>query len=98
MREDPAKHRDQFRRRVTKGQCFSTPYFGCREFTASFDGSDGSEKPIDLTDDLGLMLFDLDYAADGSGRGIPRFFHARLDRGILRVPQELYLELEQKEA
>jgi hypothetical protein len=36
------------------------------------------------------MLFDLDYASDGSGRGTPRFFSAGLEKGILRVSQELY--------
>lgn len=84
--DDPAKYRDQFRRRVVRGQCFSPPYFGCREFAASFGEPDGTERPIDLTDDLGRMLLDLDYADDGSGRGQPRFFAARLDGGILRVP------------
>ena len=89
---DVAKYRDQFRRRVSKGQCYHTPYLGCREFVASFGEPDGG-NPIGLTDDLGLMLFDLDYALDGSGRGKPHFFRARLDRGILNVP----LEMHQKE-
>ncbi len=84
--EDPAKFRDQFRRRVRDGRCFATPYLGCREFAASFDEPDGSETPLELTEDLGPMLLDLEYATDGSGRGTPRFFNARLDGGILRVP------------
>ncbi len=96
--EDPAKYRDQFRRRVTRGQCFHTPYFGCREFSASFCEPDGSEMPIDVSDDLGLMLFDFEYAPDGSGQGVPKFFHARLNRGILRVPLELYSESKLGEA
>ena len=83
---DPAKFRDQFRRRVRDGRCFATPYLGCREFSASFGEPDGAERPIDRTEDLGLMLLDLDYATDGSGRGTPRFFEARLDHGVLRVP------------
>jgi CRISPR-associated protein Cas5d len=84
--EDVAKYRDQFRRRVRDGRCFATPYLGCREFSASFREPDGTERPIDLTDDLGMMLYDLEYAPDGSGRGRPRFFHARLERGVLYVP------------
>jgi CRISPR-associated protein Cas5d len=84
--DDLAKYRDQFRRRVCDGRCFSTPYFGCREFAASFGPPYGSEQPVDMSDDLGPMLFDLDYAADGSGRGVPRFFNARLEHGVLRVP------------
>ncbi len=87
IEDDPAKHRDQFRRRVRNGQCFSTPYLGCREFSASFAELDGTERPEDITEDLGLILFDIEYAsASGSGRNIPRFFNARLERGILRVP------------
>ncbi len=84
--EDPAKYRDQFHRRVQAGRCFATPYLGCREFSAAFAEADGSERPIDLTEELGPMLLDLDYAPDGSGRGTPRFFNARLEGGILQVP------------
>ena len=88
--EDVAKYRDQFRRRVNRGQCYHRPYLGCREFAASFGPPDGTERPIKLTDDLGRILFDLDYASDGTGRGTPRFFSARLDAGILVVPPKLY--------
>jgi CRISPR-associated protein Cas5d len=83
---DPAKYRDQFRRRVERGQCFNTPYFGCREFAAAFARPDGTERPIPRSEDLGPMLLDIDYDPDGSGRGKPRFFDARLDEGVLRVP------------
>jgi len=88
--DDVAKYRDQFRRRVNRGQCHATPYLGCREFAAHFEPPDGSERPLDLTDDLGRMLFDIDYSADHSGRGTPRFFAACLDSGVLKVPPELY--------
>jgi CRISPR-associated protein Cas5d len=88
--EDVAKYRDQFRRRVQRGQCYHQPYLGCREFAASFGPPDGTEQPVDLTDILGRMLFDLDYAPDKTGRGSPHFFEARLENGILRVPPDLY--------
>ena len=84
--EEPAKFRDQFRRRVVGGRCFNTPYLGCREFTAAFAPPDGAEQPIDWTEDLGTMLLDLEYAEDGSGRGTPRFFQARLEHGVLHIP------------
>ena len=84
--EHPARFRDQFRRRVRRGRCFSTPYLGCREFPASFGPPDGSEQPIDVSTDLGRMLLDLRYDSDGSGRGTPVFFEASLERGVLRVP------------
>jgi CRISPR-associated protein Cas5d len=83
---DVAKFRDQFRRRVQRGRCFAQPYLGCREFSAAFAEPDGSESPIARSEDLGLMLLDLSYDADGSGRGTPRFFHARIEDGIVRYP------------
>lgn len=84
-----AKYRDQFRRRVARGQCFTTPYLGCREFSASFGEPEPGDAPIERTEDLGLMLLDIDYDPDGSGRGTPMFFDASLDRGVLRVPDRL---------
>ena len=57
-------------------------------FAAFFAPPDNSEQPIALSDDLGRMLFDLDYLAAGEAR--PRFFSARLECGVLRVPPELY--------
>ncbi|MFT4038433.1 MAG: type I-C CRISPR-associated protein Cas5c [Thermomicrobiales bacterium] len=85
---DRAKYRDQFRRRVERGQCYATPYLGCREWSASFSPPDGAEQPIPDTTDLGRMLLGIDYAPGGKGTGAPRFFEARLERGILRVPHE----------
>jgi CRISPR-associated protein Cas5d len=87
--DDPAKFRDQFRRRVSEARCFAVPYLGCREFSAAFGPLAGDEKPIDRSEDLGPMLLDLDYASDGSGRGTPRFFGAYLENGILRVTDGL---------
>jgi CRISPR-associated protein Cas5d len=85
-----AKYRDIFRRRVKKGQCYHPPYFGCREFSASFGEPEGDEVPIPVDDDLGLMLFDMDFVPDGSGRATPRFFHAQLRQGVITIPEELY--------
>ena len=81
-----AKYRDQFRRRVATGRCFATPYLGCREFSASFGEPVPDTRPINHSEDLGLMLLDIEYGLDDSGRGTPQFFHARLDRGVLHVP------------
>ena len=81
-----AKYRDQFRRRVASGRCFATPYLGCREFSAAFGEPEPDDTPIDRTEDLGLMLLDIDYYGDGSGRGTPQFFDAELQNGVLRVP------------
>lgn len=85
--EDPAKYRDQFRRRVNSGRCFATPYLGCREFWARFSAPDGSENPISVTEDLGSMLLDLTYDPQGNGAATPSFFSARLEQGVLRIPR-----------
>lgn len=104
----PAKYRDQFRRRVKRGQCHHQPYLGTREFSAFFGEPDESDRPINHSDDLGLMLFDMEFspvassstltylAHDSSGAKVtqgaakPKFFRARLDSGILRIPITLY--------
>jgi CRISPR-associated protein Cas5d len=87
---DVAGYRDQFRRRVEQGQCYHRVYLGCREFAAHLGPPNHDDMPIQLSDDLGLMLFDLDYPADCSGRGRPRFFEAKLDNGVLHVDPALY--------
>lgn len=66
--DPPAKYRDQFRRRVKRGQCFNQPYLGTREFSAFFGPPDGDEQAIDLDDDLGLMLFDIQFVPDAAGK------------------------------
>ncbi|MFO7955474.1 MAG: type I-C CRISPR-associated protein Cas5c [Candidatus Brocadiia bacterium] len=87
--DHPAKYRDQFRRRISRGQCFHRPYLGCREFSAHFAEPAGDEQPVDLSTDLGRMLFDVRYEEDGE-RMEPIFFNARLQDGILEVPGELH--------
>lgn len=87
--EAPApKFRAQARRRIQRGQCFAQPYLGCREFTASFGEPRPEDTPLDLTMDLGRMLLAMDYADQAAGKATPRFFNAKLDRGVLRIPRE----------
>lgn len=81
----PEKYRDQFRRRVEKGQCFHRPALGCREFPAEFCPWDDSRRPVDWSEDLGLMLWDLDYSS-GKPPYWPRFFPAVVEKGVLAVP------------
>ena len=80
--DNPGKFQDILRRRLTKGQCYHMPYFGCREFRASFREWHGGKIPaIDLTQDLGWMLYDLDYTDPQNIQ--PQFFRARLEHGVL---------------
>jgi CRISPR-associated protein Cas5d len=88
--DDVAKYRDQFRRRVNRGECHHRPYLGCREFAAFFGPPEGTERPIVLSDDLGLILFDMDYTSGVSERRTPLFFHAELKNGVLYVGEQLY--------
>ena len=85
---DIAKYRDQFRRRVKKGQCLHRPGLGCREFAADFSEVDGNEIPEQISDDLGLMLGEMKYSS--GGRAQPVFFNARLREGVLLIPDSIY--------
>jgi len=70
--DDIAKYRDQFRRPVAKGQCFHRPYLGTREFAAEFREPKPEDRPIQLMQDLGPMLFDLTYEEPLGNRATPR--------------------------
>lgn len=79
-----AAYRDQFRRRVSRGSCFSQPYLGTREFTAYFRDADDQE-PIELTEDFGIMLHSVDHSTTPTSF---TWFTARLDQGVLHVPAQ----------
>lgn len=82
------KFTEMFHRRLAKGQCFQTPYFGCREFAARVqlapEGTDLPE-PIRESRPLGLMLHDLKF--NPTGQGTPFFFEAVLSEGCMEIPE-----------
>jgi CRISPR-associated protein Cas5d len=80
------KYREQLRRRVERGACFSQPFFGCREFSAAFGPVDAQETVHPYTEELGAMLHSIEYLPDGGERY--RWFRARVDDGVLHVPRE----------
>lgn len=80
-----AKYRDQFRRRVIRGACFSQPYFGTREFPASF-GEATAAEPIAVSGDLGVMLHSIKHGPQGSDP-VSAWFTARIDDGVMMVPE-----------
>ena len=82
--DNPGKFQDIVTRRMERGQCFNTPYLGCREFSAAFRRWPGGKIPtISETRDLGLMLYDFDYT---DPRHItPTYFRAKLENGVLNV-------------
>lgn len=69
-------------RRLTHGQCFNQPYFGCREFPVHFcKWEEGHIPALPLTQDLGFMLYDMDYTNLENIK--PKFFRAKLVNGVL---------------
>ena len=82
--DNPGKFQDIVTRRMEKGQCFTTPYLGCKEFPAAFRRWPGGPiETINETRDLGLMLYDFDYTDPQNIT--PTYFRARLENGVLDV-------------
>lgn len=82
--DNPGKFQDIVTRRMSRGQCFHTPYLGCREFPAAFRAWPGGPIPtIEETRDLGFMLYDFDYTDPQNIT--PMYFHAKLEHGVLNV-------------
>lgn len=82
-----AKYHEMFERRASRGQCVNQPYLGCREFSAFFrlvTDAQAEPAPIAESRDLGFMLHDLDFARPADPT--PRFFRARLEKGVVNVP------------
>lgn len=80
--DNHGKFQDIVKRRLRRGACYSTPYFGCRECTAHFRLWEGGEIPaIDETRDLGYMLYDMDYSDLADIQ--PMFFRARMEHGVI---------------
>ncbi len=96
--EEMEKHTHIFNERVALGRCYAPPYLGCREFAASFDQATGAEEPFPVTIDLGRMAFDQNFRTAGMSyashnndcKPVPVYFDARVERGVLKVPDELY--------
>lgn len=78
-----AKYREQFRRRVERGACFSQPFLGVREFSASFRPRT-DRRPIEHDEQLGVMLHTIVYGPDGESY---RWFSAELNQGMMDVPE-----------
>ena len=80
--DNPGKFQDIVTRRMAKGQCYHTPYFGCREFPAAFRTWQGGAIPtISTSCDLGFMIYDLDYSDPENIT--PTYFRAKLEHGVL---------------
>jgi CRISPR-associated protein Cas5d len=88
--ETVEKYASMFKRRVENGQHFHKPYLGCREFGCSIRMAKGNETPVDHNELLGMTFFDFTWNL-ATGTPLKRhLFDAKIESGILSVPQELY--------
>lgn len=84
--DNPGKFKDIIMRRLRRGECYHTPYFGCREFPARFALYEEDEVMTAYAGterDLGYMLYDFDYS--DPEEITPMFFRAVLKNGVLDV-------------
>ena len=83
--DNPGKFKDIIMRRLKRGECFHTPYFGCREFPVKFCLYEKEEITTAYADeeerDLGFMLYDLDYSDPQNIQ--PMFFRAIMKKGVI---------------
>lgn len=83
--DNSGKFKDIIIRRLRKGECFHTPYFGCREFPVRFCLCEEEEIHTAYSDederDLGFMLYDMDYSNPENIQ--PMFFRAIMKKGVI---------------
>ncbi len=81
--DNHGKFQDIMKRRLSRGQCYHNPYFGCREFPVSFRQFQGEIPPVDEAlqgeKELGWMLYDMDYTDLENIQ--PKFFRAVMTDG-----------------
>ena len=88
--ENPMKYYQMFERRASQGQCFTQPYLGCREFSASWKYIDTTENltsPLNEDRDLGIMLYDMDFDKNPKNPDA-MFYRARMEQGVIVVPDK----------
>lgn len=90
--ENPMKYYQMFERRASQGQCFTQPYFGNREFSASFRLVEPDKEKLTpaLSAEhggncsLGIMLYDMDFTNPKDIQ--PMFYRAEMKNGVIDVP------------
>lgn len=77
-------------RRIRSGKTFCQPSLGMREFVCYFEESDGTHPPIDVSMDLGLMVYDVfdlhDYSVRAKTKPSLSLYHAVMEHGVICVP------------
>ena len=90
--ENPMKYYQMFERRAAGGQCFTQPYLGTREFSASFRLVNPDEDELSPAlsaeqggnRDLGIMLYDMDFSNSKDIQAM--FYRAEMKEGVIIVP------------
>ena len=83
--DNPGKFKDIIMRRLRRGECYHTPYFGCREFPANFCLCEDEkiETAYYGEKDLGFMLYDMDFSDLDNIQ--PMFFRALMKDGVINL-------------
>jgi CRISPR-associated protein Cas5d len=83
--DNPGKFKDIIMRRLKRGECYHTPYFGCREFPANFCLCEDEkiETAYSGEKDLGFMLYDMDFSDLDNIQ--PMFFRALMKDGVINL-------------
>ncbi len=82
--DNPGKFKDIIMRRLRRGECYHTPYFGCREFPVNFCLCEDEQIFTAYAQeerDLGYMLYDMDYSDTENIQ--PMFFRAVMKNGVI---------------
>ena len=83
--DNPGKFKDIIMCRLKRGECYHTPYFGCREFPANFClcADEKIETAYSGEKDLGFMLYDMDFSDLDNIQ--PMFFRALMKDGVINL-------------
>ena len=83
--DNSGKFKDIIMRRLKRGECYHTPYFGCREFPANFCLCEDEkiETAYSGEKDLGFMLYDMDLSDLDNIQ--PIFFRALMKDGVINL-------------
>lgn len=83
--DNPGKFKDIIMHRLRRGECYHTPYFGCREFPANFCLCEDEkiETAYSGEKDLGFMLYDMDFSDLDNIQ--PMFFRALMKDGVINL-------------
>lgn len=90
--ENPMKYYQMFERRAAQGQCFTQPYLGTREFSASFRLVNPEKEELTPAlsaeqggnSNLGIMLYDMDFSKPKDIRAM--FYRPEMKEGVIIVP------------